>query len=81
MPAWKEYVDSGAWKVLHLRPPKAAYEDGCTLPLAVCEFPSLQAAIDARESEEYVKDVLAVSGKPLEKMVVRNFRIIEAPMY
>ena len=49
------------------------------LPLAVFEFPSLQAAIDARNSKEYVQDVIGAAGKPVEEIATRDFRIIEAP--
>lgn len=77
MPAWKEYVASGACKVHHLKPPHMAVEDGRMLPFALCEFPSLQDAIDARNSDEYNKDVLGAAGKPVEEMAIRDFRIIE----
>tara|TARA_Y200000002_G_scaffold77723_1_gene61197 strand:+ start:3744 stop:4373 length:630 start_codon:yes stop_codon:yes gene_type:complete len=77
MPAWQEYVASGACKVHHLKPPHMALEDGRMFPFALCEFPSLQAAIDARESDEYNKDVLGAAGKPVHEMVTRDFRIIE----
>ena len=79
MPVWEEYVASGACTVHYLRPPHAVYEDGCMLPLAVCEFPSLKAAIDARNSKEYVHDVIGAAGKPVEEIATRDFRIIEAP--
>ena len=77
MPAWQEYVTSGACKVHHLKPPHMALEDGRMFPFALCEFTSLQAAIDARESDEYNKDVLGAAGKPVHEMVTRDFRIIE----
>ncbi len=77
MPAWQEYVASGACKVHHLKPPHMALEDGRMLPFALCEFPSLKAAIDARNSDEYNKDVLGAAGKPVHEMVTRDFRIIE----
>ena len=77
MPAWQEYVASGACKVHHLKPPHMAVEDGRMLPFALCEFPSLQDAIDARNSDEYNKDVLGAAGKPVEEMAIRDFRIIE----
>jgi hypothetical protein len=54
-----------------------ALEDGRMFPFALCEFPSLQAAIDARESDEYNKDVLGAAGKPVHEMATRDFRIIE----
>ena len=77
MPAWEEYVASGACKVHHLKPPHMTLEDGRMLPFALCEFPSLEAAIDARNSDEYNKDVLGAAGKPVHEMVTRDFRIIE----
>ena len=77
MPAWQEYVASGACKVHHLKPPHMAVEDGRMLPFALCEFPSLQDAINARNSDEYNKDVLGAAGKPVEEMAIRDFRIIE----
>ena len=77
MPAWQEYVASGACKVHHLKPPHMVLEDGRMFPFALCEFPSLQAAIDARESDEYNIDVLGAAGKPVHEMVTRDFRIIE----
>ena len=79
MPVWEEYVESGACVVHHLRPPQAVYEDGRMLPLAVCEFPSLQAALDARNSKEYVQGVIGAAGKPVEEIATRDFRIIEGP--
>ena len=63
MPAWEIHLAPGACKVNHLRPPEAAHEERTKLPLAVCEFPSLQAALNARSGKEYVKDVLEVFGK------------------
>lgn len=54
-----------------------ALEDGRMLPFALCEFPSLQDAINARNSDEYNKDVLGSAGKPVEEMAIRDFRIIE----
>ena len=77
MPAWQEYVASGACKVHHLKLPHMAVEDGRMLPFALCEFPSLQDAINARNSDEYNKDVLGAAGKPVEEMAIRDFRIIE----
>ena len=77
MPAWQEYVASGACIVHHLKPPHMALEDGKMLPFAICEFPSLQAAIEARDSDDYNKGVLGAAGKPVHEMVTRDFRIIE----
>ena len=54
---------SGASKAYHLSLPQSAHEDGSTLPLAVCEFPSLESALEARNREEHTKDVLGISGK------------------
>jgi hypothetical protein len=44
---------------------------------ALRKFPSLKAAIDARNSDEYIKDLLGAAGKPIHKVAVIDFRIIE----
>ena len=77
IPAWEGYVKSGSCIVHHLKTPQAVFEDGKMFPFAICEFPSLEEAINARNSKDYKEGVLAVGGKPVEEMVLRDFRIIE----
>lgn len=50
----------------------AAYEDGIKQRTVVVEFPSVEAAIAAHDSDEYKRALDALKGG-----VVRDFRIIE----
>lgn len=50
----------------------AAYEDGKQQRTVVVEFPSVDAAIAAHNSDEYKKALAALEGG-----VVRDFRVVE----
>ena len=72
------FVQTGKAKVLHLAKPSAVFEAGKEENVAIVEFESLEAAIACKESKEYAA-AIAASGKTLDELVHRDFRLVELP--
>lgn len=75
---WKEYVDSGAFKLKFMGKPSAVFESGKEMGTVIAEFPTVADAIKARTEGFYPDEVLKAAGKPIEDVAVRDFRVIGA---